>query len=900
MSIIRHTQRFDGIDSYLETGKKEGREHTRDEMDERIPITGDLDEVSSTIELSKSEKDWKTNYLHTTVGLAADEQHLIEENPDLFKEIGMEIARYMFGPGVNLDNVVMYAEYHKPKLHSVEGKHGKTDERLGHVHYVFSKHDLENDKQFRLNPFNKEFDEAFQTYISHKYGLVDPLDRQRQEPKENILQRYKGDIAKAKSIQGRTKSERCYYSELLEGVTSYQEISDRLTSDQHSLENIKSFEINTNGKNPRLVVKMHDNHEINLHGRGFDDVMKAVMGKEKYAAHVASGKHVEGLDPVGKRRAKLSFEEARAKVEERMLWMYERNLKDLPNCERIFKYDEQLRERGDQNIKPAKSAKGHMTPEQAEKTGRSWKKDFDAKSAEQRNYWKAYGTEIREELIQGFKIASNKDGSKKLLNHEKGIYINERGNELTVESSMGLSARSDAVAILLHRAMDKGADITKLELVGSAEFKSEVRSQVNDLVAKNEYKAPSNPTDTVTLKEVGDKKPTAAGKATAAESGHNIINAINKSDIVSSDKESINVAGSQINENDDAWTIFLKVSAAMEAFYKKLEARNEELRRELEIRGKKIRAEQEAFVESFISNLVKMINQHVKNYPPVQAVSVGSTPKQAVYQDKSKTSKQRSKKSNAVSFKSSVNGYTRIKGEISEKLAQKENRADLVALNSLDAREILKFAQGNNNLLLKNYEVTADNKIRDLRNPNAAPKSNIDFLSKTCCMTFTDAVSVLSDISKDLDAKKAQEATQALKSDAPISEFLADVAATLPEKERTMDAAIHKRNKEDLADPEQELKDTRSPENCQVLFDALPPLVKNLIRNDMEFKGKNLHEYLNSDLTSDRDGINRGNAFDYYLKAAQKNPANEISYDQSGDLVIKINGGNGGTLTLDI
>jgi len=898
MSIIRHTQKFDGIDSYLEIGKKEGREHTRDEMDERIPIMGDLDEVSSTIELSKSEKDWKTNYLHTTVGLAADEQHLIEENPELFKELGMDIARYMFGPGVNLDNVVMYAEYHKPKLHSTKGKHGKIDERLGHVHYVFSKHDLQNDKQFRLNPFNDEFDEAFQTYICHKFGLVDPLDRQRAEPKENILQRYKGDIAKAESIQGRTKSERCYYSELLEGVTSYQEIAERLTADQHSLENIKSFEINTKGKNPRLVVKMHDDHEINLHGRGFDDVMKAVMGNESYAAHVASGKHVEGLDPVGKRRKKLSFEEAQAKVEERMLWMYERNLKDLPNCERIFKDDEQLRERGEQNIKLAKPSKGHMTPEQAEKTGRQWKNDFDAKSAEQCNYWKAYGTEIREELIQGFKIASNKDGSKKLLNHEKGIYINERGNELTVESSMGLSARSDAVAILLHRAMDKGADITKLQLVGSAEFKAEVRSQVNGIVVKNEYQAPSNPTETVTLKEVGEKKPTTTCKATAAESGRNIINAINKSDIVSSDKETINVAGSQINENDDAWTIFLKVSAAMEAFYKKLDAQNEELRRELEIRGRKIRAEQEAFIESFISNLVKMFNQHVKNYPPVQAVSVGSTPKQTASQGKSKTSKRRSKRSHAVSFKSSVNGYTRIKGEIAEIRAQKEVRADLVALNKLDPREVLKFAQTNNNLLLKNYEVTADNKIRDLRNPNAAPKSNIDFLSKTCCMTFKDAVYVLSEISKDLGAQKAQETTQVLNSDTSISGFLANVAATLPEKERKIEANAHKRDQENRAHKAQEVRDRRSPENCQTLFESLTKLQRAVIANQMSYQNVSLHEYMTSDLI--REGVSQGNAFEYFLNSVQNKPNSQISFDQNGDLVIKRYKLDGGTIALDL
>ena len=48
--LIRPKGGRDGIKKYLEHGHKEGREHTRDELDERVRLDGDLDFTDSIIQ----------------------------------------------------------------------------------------------------------------------------------------------------------------------------------------------------------------------------------------------------------------------------------------------------------------------------------------------------------------------------------------------------------------------------------------------------------------------------------------------------------------------------------------------------------------------------------------------------------------------------------------------------------------------------------------------------------------------------------------------------------------------------------------------------------------------------------------------------------------------------------
>jgi len=884
--LIRISSGSGGFANYLKTGAKQGREHTRDELDERVHLHGNLDRFEEVTQ----RKNWKQKYKHITASFSPDEQHLIDENPEMLKELSRDIVQYMLGPGIDLDRVEYYVEYHKPKLHSEIGADGEVKERLGHLHIGLALLDVENDKQFAIAPSNIEAESAFQTHLCYKYGLVDPIDRQRTEDKKNILQSYKGDVARAETIKGIEGKARAYYSELLKGVSSIDEITDRINSNDFPYP--QTVELNTKGRDPKLVVNLEIGgaiRKINLRGQGFDDVVKTVVGEERYKELVDTGKHKPNKEALtaNKKREKLSPEAALAKVEERNLWMYEhKNLKLQPDCKRIYKYDMMLEQKG-KKIEPPKPKKNSMTEKRLEKTLGKFKSYYDTKSSEQRVYWKVFGSEIREELVKGFKIAGN-DGGAKLINHEKSIYINEKDNLLTVEDSMKGAARKDAVEILLQRAMEKGADITKLEVIGSAEFKAEVRSQVNEIVAKDDYKAPLEASNTVTLQEVGDKKPSATSNA-AAESGRALASAIANSKIGVSEMDTITGNSVEIGEHDDAWTIFLKISRYWEGFYKELEAQNEKLLRESLARNRERLAKMESFAQSFVSNLSRMFNNHVRNHLPIKTLSLASV---------KDTSGATNRKDPKVGFKNSKTAYDQLKAKAVDKIAKQENKADLVALNKLDPNEVLKFAQGNNGLLFKNYEVTMDNKIRDLRNPNAAPKSNIDFLSKTCCMSFTDAVAVLSEISKDLDAKKAQEVTQVLKSEIPISEFLANVSSSLPDKERKIEASVHKRDKEYRARKEQGIRDRRGPKNCQTLFESLTKLQQALITNYMSYQKVSLHEYMTSDLI--RGGVTHGNAFEYFLNSVQSKPNCEISFDQNGDLVIKRYKLDGGTIALDL
>ena len=62
--LIRITTNSQGIENYLETGQKKGRDYTRDEMDKRVYLSGDLSAFASATQLTRKTKKWKAHYLH--------------------------------------------------------------------------------------------------------------------------------------------------------------------------------------------------------------------------------------------------------------------------------------------------------------------------------------------------------------------------------------------------------------------------------------------------------------------------------------------------------------------------------------------------------------------------------------------------------------------------------------------------------------------------------------------------------------------------------------------------------------------------------------------------------------------------------------------------------------------
>lgn len=189
--LIRVSGASEGIKDYLINGHKDGREFSRNELDERLVLNGDLELTDAIINsLTRSGE----RYLHITMSFREDEvdRGVLKAVTDEFKEFAL--AAY------KADEFNLYAEAHLPRIKSyVHKRTGNLVERKPHIHLVIPEINLLSG--FGLNPFGKvdrntKFLEAFQEYINGKYGLASPKDHRRVEmtTASEMISRYKGDV----------------------------------------------------------------------------------------------------------------------------------------------------------------------------------------------------------------------------------------------------------------------------------------------------------------------------------------------------------------------------------------------------------------------------------------------------------------------------------------------------------------------------------------------------------------------------------------------------------------------------------------------------------------------------------------------------------------------------------
>lgn len=188
--LIRIGGGKEGIKEYLENGHKQGREFTRDELDERIILAGDLDFTDLLINNLDTDAE---KYLHITLSFKED---VISR--DTMDNIVRDFEEFAFA-AYGRDEYNFYAEAHLPKIKSyISQKTGETVERKPHIHFVIPKINLLSGGA--LNPFglvehNERFIDAFQEHVNNKYGLASPKDNRRIEftDASDMISRYKDD-----------------------------------------------------------------------------------------------------------------------------------------------------------------------------------------------------------------------------------------------------------------------------------------------------------------------------------------------------------------------------------------------------------------------------------------------------------------------------------------------------------------------------------------------------------------------------------------------------------------------------------------------------------------------------------------------------------------------------------
>lgn len=221
--LIRIGGGKEGIKEYLENGHKQGREFTRDELDERVILAGDLD---FTDQLINDLGTGGERYLHITLSFKEDViLHADMEN------IVRDFEKFAFA-AYGRDEYNFYAEAHLPKIKSyVSQKTGETVERKPHIHFVIPKTNLLSGGA--LNPFglvehNERFIDAFQEHVNNNYGLASPKNNRRIEftDASDMINRYKDD-----EFTGNNRDlKKVILEAVLErGVTSYENFKSLLS-----------------------------------------------------------------------------------------------------------------------------------------------------------------------------------------------------------------------------------------------------------------------------------------------------------------------------------------------------------------------------------------------------------------------------------------------------------------------------------------------------------------------------------------------------------------------------------------------------------------------------------------------------------------------------------------------
>ena len=260
-----------GIAEYLEKGLKQGRIFSRDELDQRVVLEGDLELTNKII--NSIEDNGQERYLHITLSFRED-----DISNDLLQSVTSEYKSLLMS-AYNDDEYNFYAEAHLPKIQSIEdSKTGKMIERKPHIHIVIPERNLLTGNKLlptgytdTVNVKNIPYLDSIQEYINYKYNLESPKDFMREggHHSANVLSRIKGDFFGEKQSQ--------FKAQLVDEISSGK--INTLDSFERRLFDFGEVKIRNKGKpNQYFAVKLPEDKKFtNLNHPVFSE--KAIVTK---------------------------------------------------------------------------------------------------------------------------------------------------------------------------------------------------------------------------------------------------------------------------------------------------------------------------------------------------------------------------------------------------------------------------------------------------------------------------------------------------------------------------------------------------------------------------------------------------------------------------------------------
>lgn len=199
--FVKYSKGTYGVVDYLKLGVSKDRDFSRDEMDIRQVLHGNIEELD--IILNKYNKPYAKgdNYKHFVITfedintLNSDIKNITNE----FKEFSMS--------GYKDDELYFYAEAHIPKLKGYPFMSGEYNSRKPHVHViipVFNLYTGNKGYNFNINTFNyRKYLDLFSKKMNYKYNLNSPFEPENKKlfkTKSDQIFRKTGSIYKNKDF----------------------------------------------------------------------------------------------------------------------------------------------------------------------------------------------------------------------------------------------------------------------------------------------------------------------------------------------------------------------------------------------------------------------------------------------------------------------------------------------------------------------------------------------------------------------------------------------------------------------------------------------------------------------------------------------------------------------------
>ncbi|NKF95697.1 hypothetical protein GO290_02794 [Ralstonia solanacearum] len=342
--LIRVRGHNDGIKEYLEKGQKQDREFSREEMDERVILAGDLDLTDALIQSIATDAE---RYVHITLAFKEDEL-----SREVLANITRDFEAFMFS-AYRPDEYNFYAEAHVPRIKSyADRKTGDLVERKVHIHVVVPS--LNRLTGRRLDPFGKveqqiRFLEAFQEHVNAKYGLASPRDNRRVAftDSSEMISRYKGDAFNGTNRELRSAildallaRDITRYDDFRTLLSEFGEVRTRNAGRGSEYENVKPpgaakgvnlkeyvfsrefVELSAEGKRAAMEARLHAEYVVPGESRGTPAVFREVLA-EWHAVRAREVKYLNSGSPFYKIYREAPAAEQRKLLAEREFQFYQ-------------------------------------------------------------------------------------------------------------------------------------------------------------------------------------------------------------------------------------------------------------------------------------------------------------------------------------------------------------------------------------------------------------------------------------------------------------------------------------------------------------------------------------------------------------------------------------------------